>query len=389
MYRISLDLRAPARKVFAALYRAALLEDWLAERALAEPFPGGRLVLLAPDVPILHGTFEELVEPKRVVWTLAAPPWVDHARLQVELHAVENQETRLEVALETSESEGVQSLVDFLGQGFRNLKSVYETGVDLREQQRGVLGIVVEETPESPEGPGVAVRGVLPGSPAARAGLQPGDLLVRLGDVPLDSWHRLRQVLTTLRAGQEVEVHLLRAGKPHTLRVLLGHADTLQLPETPAELARRVRELHANLMQQITEILTGVSDQVAVAHSGQVRWSIKEILAHLIVAERQLHQDIALAVVGAGSVELESDPLALQVRLEAILTTHPQIQDLLDELRRDFRESEVLLEGLRLEDLPHPGRFRRIARTVLEYHYHALDHVEQLQQVRNSLPTGT
>ncbi len=385
MYRIALDIRAPARKLYPALFRSALLEDWLAERALAEPFPGGRFALLAPGVPVIFGTFAELSETQRVVWQLAAPPWVNQARLQMDLRTEEAQRTHLDVLLETSEGEGIDSLAEFLGAGFRNLKSVYETGEDLRESQRGVLGIVVEEELTSTGSPGVAVRGVLPGSPAARAGIQPGDLLTRLNQMDLDSWHRLRQALANLRAGQEVEVHLLRSGKPLSLRVVLGPSEALDLPETPEDLYHRVHRLHQELLHRITEILTGVTDQVAVSHHGEIRWSIKEILAHLIVAERQLHQDIALAVVGAGSLELETDPLGLQIRLEAILTTHPHIQDLLDELRRDFRESEVLLQGLRVEDLPHPGRFRRIARTVLEYHYHALDHVDQLQRLRESL----
>ncbi len=385
MYRISLDIRAPARKIYPALFRAALLEDWLAERALAEPYPEGRFALLAPEVPLLYGTFAELTEPQRVVWQFAAPPWVDQARLQVLLHPESRDQTHLEVTLDTTGGEGTESLAEFLGAGFRNLKAVYETGEDLRQQQRGVLGIVVEEGLEDTEGPGVVVRGVLPGSPAARAGIRPGDLLTGLGQTRLDSWHRLKQSLARLRAGQEVEVHLLRSGKPHTLRVVLGPTEALDLPRTPEELHHRVAQLHQELLHRITEILTGVTDQVAVSHHGEIRWSIKEILAHLIVAERQLHQDIALAVVGAGSLDLESDPLGLQIRLEAILSTHPHIQDLLDELRRDARETEVLLQGLRMEDLPHPGRFRRIARTVLEYHYHALDHVEQLQRLRESL----
>ncbi len=387
MYRTSLEIRAPARKVFPALYRAPLLEDWLAQEALSEPYAGGRFALLIADAPLITGVFTDLEEPGRVVWTLSAHPWVSQARLQIHLHAENASQTHIEATLEAAEGEGVNSLAELLGFGFRNLKSIYETGEDLRESRRGVLGIVVEEPAEAPV-PGVAVRGVLPESPAARAGVQPGDLIRALNQIPLDSWDRLQFALNTLRAGQEVEVHLLRSGKPLSLKVTLSPVHALKLPESPEDLARQVRDLHQELLHQITDTLAGVTDQVAVTHAGNLRWSIKELLAHLIVAERQLHQDIALAIVGAGSVELSSDPLGLQIRLEAILSTHPRIQDLIDELRRDFRESEVLLQGLRLEDLPHPGRFRRIARTVMEYHYHALDHVDQLQRLRETLSHG-
>ena len=59
-----------------------------------------------------------------------------------------------------------------------------------------------------------AVRavGVEPGSPAAQAGVQAGDLLVGLDGLPVDSVDRLHQLLDASRIGREVLLMVLRPG---------------------------------------------------------------------------------------------------------------------------------------------------------------------------------
>jgi S1-C subfamily serine protease len=70
---------------------------------------------------------------------------------------------------------------------------------------------------ESPRG--VAVRSVEPGSPAARAGLAAGDVLVRLRGRPTATVADLHRGLDREAVESELEVAVLRAGAPLTLRV--------------------------------------------------------------------------------------------------------------------------------------------------------------------------
>ena len=57
---------------------------------------------------------------------------------------------------------------------------------------------------------GVLVAGVEPDSPASRAGLQPGDIILALDDVPTPEVDRLHQLLTAERIGVKGAVTILR-----------------------------------------------------------------------------------------------------------------------------------------------------------------------------------
>ena len=65
---------------------------------------------------------------------------------------------------------------------------------------------------------------VASGSPAEAAGLLVGDLLLRLGDTPLEGPEALRRSLRSLQPGSEAVLAVLRGGEPLELRVTLGEA---------------------------------------------------------------------------------------------------------------------------------------------------------------------
>jgi hypothetical protein len=71
-------------------------------------------------------------------------------------------------------------------------------------------------------GDGVRLGAVLPGTAAARAGMRDGDILVRIGEVTVDSFDDLRKVLGDRRPGDTVSVVYLRAGDDHTVSTTLG-----------------------------------------------------------------------------------------------------------------------------------------------------------------------
>ncbi len=63
------------------------------------------------------------------------------------------------------------------------------------------------------EGNGVRLSGVRPESPAEKAGLQEGDIIVKMAGVSLKNLHDLVYVLRSKRAGDTVEVVFLRNGR--------------------------------------------------------------------------------------------------------------------------------------------------------------------------------
>jgi hypothetical protein len=68
---------------------------------------------------------------------------------------------------------------------------------------------------------GVRFSDVRPGSPAAKAGLRAGDILVQFGDKPIHNLYDFTDALRRSKVGQVVEVKVLRDGQPITASVKL------------------------------------------------------------------------------------------------------------------------------------------------------------------------
>jgi S1-C subfamily serine protease len=68
---------------------------------------------------------------------------------------------------------------------------------------------------------GVKFSDVKPGSPAAKAGLKAGDVLVQFGDRPIKNLYDFTDALRRSKVGDVVEVQVLREGKPVNASVKL------------------------------------------------------------------------------------------------------------------------------------------------------------------------
>jgi hypothetical protein len=74
----------------------------------------------------------------------------------------------------------------------------------------------------SPVERGVLLGGVTPGSPGERAGLRKGDVLIRFGRHDVADLEGMTEAMRQYQPGDEVELVVLRAGQPVTLRATLG-----------------------------------------------------------------------------------------------------------------------------------------------------------------------
>lgn len=93
--------------------------------------------------------------------------------------------------------------------------------------RRGYLGVGAQTVrlPESAargQETGLMLASVESGSPADRAGLVLGDVLLRLDGVALERMESLLNALTPERVGKKVSVDVLRGGQPKTLEVEIG-----------------------------------------------------------------------------------------------------------------------------------------------------------------------
>ena len=94
---------------------------------------------------------------------------------------------------------------------------------------RGFLGVTIQEiTPSLAQqfdlavDHGVGIRSVQPGGPADEAGLEQGDIIVRLGSSEIRTSGDLFAALTEHRAGDVVEVEYFHNGNRETTEVTLG-----------------------------------------------------------------------------------------------------------------------------------------------------------------------
>jgi serine protease Do len=85
---------------------------------------------------------------------------------------------------------------------------------------------------------GVIVRSVVPGSPAAKAGLRPGDTIVAAGTRPLRNAFDWEAELLDLRVGESVPFKVVRSGNAQTVNVTVA-----DLPEVSAEKVQVLREM--------------------------------------------------------------------------------------------------------------------------------------------------
>jgi S1-C subfamily serine protease len=94
--------------------------------------------------------------------------------------------------------------------------------------QRGWLGVALHPV-ALPEMPGTAagqrrglmVMRVAAEGPAASSGIQPGDILVRIGETPTTDPHGIGRLLGPDIIGQRVDVQLIRAGSPLTVPITI------------------------------------------------------------------------------------------------------------------------------------------------------------------------
>ena len=103
---------------------------------------------------------------------------------------------------------------------------------------RGWLGVAIQNLDEDlaasfnyDGADGALVGDVNRGSPAEKAGVQPGDIITAINGRPVASVERLRNEVALLKPGANAELTIFRDGRTRTLKVEIG--------EQPADLAAR------------------------------------------------------------------------------------------------------------------------------------------------------
>ncbi len=151
--------------------------------------------------------------------------------------------------------------------------------IDQGRVRRGYIGTSISpvnaelaEQFKVPVRQGAIVRSVLPKSPAEKAGLEPGDVILKLDGKEISDAHSMQDAVEHLTIGKEYPLLIVRGGQQKTMSVVIQEMPTNltaqynQSEETKPEgqddiLGLQVRNLTAELAKQLN---VGVSNGVVV-----------------------------------------------------------------------------------------------------------------------------
>src|SRR5690606_22571443 len=103
--------------------------------------------------------------------------------------------------------------------------------VEFGEVRRGLLGVMITDlTPDVVEAldlnvaAGAVVSAVNPGSPAEKAGIEAGDVIIGVNGQSIVSDTDLRNTIGLMREGSDVKIELIRDGRRRTVDATIGSA---------------------------------------------------------------------------------------------------------------------------------------------------------------------
>jgi uncharacterized protein YndB with AHSA1/START domain len=271
--------------------------------------------------------------------------------------------------------------------GLENLKSVAETGIDLRVTRRPRLGIFIGDFNTDiakqlgvPMTKGIHLEGTAEGTGARAAGLQKGDVLVKLGGKPAVDFATLGAALEDRKAGDKVALVWYRGNKKMTGPLTLGSFPISVVPDNAADLAMQMRKQYFDINTGFPKMLEGVSEVETSLHAGK-EWSVRDLIAHFILTERD-YQSWVADMINDRPVEddLQFRP-NVTPRIVALVERHKTSKDLLLELKRATDETLALLENLPPDLVARKHLYRRVATWALDVvpsHFHA-EHAEQIK----------
>ncbi len=104
--------------------------------------------------------------------------------------------------------------------------------VQFGETRRGWLGVRIQSVTDDmaeamslDKAQGALVAGITEGGPAAKAGIQPGDLIVSFDGKPITEMRMLPRVVADTAIGKRVPLQIIRNGQRRTLEVQIGRLE--------------------------------------------------------------------------------------------------------------------------------------------------------------------
>ena len=386
--RIEQHVDSTPAEVFRAFTGRLPLRMWLCTDAQVDPRSEGRIFLWWGDGYYVAGEFTEIEPGVRIAWrwrgrgepgptdvVATLLPAGDGANVLVE-HSGFGVAEPWNAPFEAARRRWAE--------GLENLASVWGmTGIDLRVARRPLLGIYLGGFVDGPEGGlpagtrGIGVTGTLEDSGAEACGLRRGDVVTELNGVALREFDDFGPAMDGKRAGDTVSMTYYRDGeRVETPLTFSARPAPPDVPSESAGLATIIEEQYAGFAAELDGILADVTEEEAPVRPTENGWSVKEILAHLVLFERCFQQWLSMYVEGD---ELREFAATVRGRVEGLVERFPSVRDLVVELTGCRAETVSLLRGLPEEFTARP-EYVRMGQIMIEEAIHSTLHHGQMQR---------
>jgi len=379
-------VKASAKTAYRAFTNSTSIREWLCDVATVEPHPKGRMYLWWRGDFYSSGHYLELEENKKIKFRWHGNS--DSAPTEVTVSVIGkdggvlirlDQEAPDEKMAETFRENWVERL--------GNLKSVLETGIDLRIANRPMLGILPGDfTEEQAVALGVPVReglrldGLVAGMGAERAGLKKDDVLVGMAGNPITSdFNSLPTAIEGKKGGDKIEVVFYRGPEKKTVMMELSKRPMPDVPFKPAELEKQARELYEAGLAEVEKCFEGVKDADAMQRPEPQEWSALEIIAHLIHGERN-NQIFLAGVIDGYEPVTDGFGTNVHAQVQATVKANPSVALMMSALRRAVEETLAMTTFIPNDFATNnKGSYYRFGFGLLQPNFHITAHTQQIK----------
>jgi C-terminal processing protease CtpA/Prc len=156
---------------------------------------------------------------------------------------------------------------------------------------KGRLGVYVDDLSEGlaeyfdvPDGEGALVEDVVEDSPAEEAGIQAGDVIIKVGDHDVDDTDSLIKAIDKMEADEETPVEVLRRGRKLTLNATVGESPYEKFVQKIKEIKIKHDEDHPDRRV----IMIGEDDEELDSELDKLREELKQMKKELEKLRKEL-----------------------------------------------------------------------------------------------------
>ncbi|MEW6087216.1 MAG: Do family serine endopeptidase [bacterium] len=146
---------------------------------------------------------------------------------------------------------------------------------------------------------GVLVTGIVPSSPAEKAGIKKGDIILKLNGIDIESANDIVEKVQNKRVGDKVVLEVLRDEKTSNIEIILEEKTAVSKKESKTNLGIEVEDINPELVKRyrLSEddgvVITGVeADSMAFNMGLQEGDVIKEINRHKIKTVSDFNKEL-------------------------------------------------------------------------------------------------